>query len=134
MVVRRAAACGLLLAVALLAPTVALAKVLDGRWGGDQAILTLSPDGGRLDAGCESLSIRAGLQADASGRFNAVASLEAYQPGPQRADEPLAAPQVRLTGQVSGAVMTLHVEASAGRPAHAYVLRRDAPAKVVRCL
>ena len=119
------------IAVAIAATANATPAWLTGVWGGDQSILTLSADGGRLETGCAQGEITGPVRIDAKGEFRAKGQFQSFRPGPQREDE-APPPQVSFTGRVSGETMELDVRG--GGPDRHLVLKRDAHPRLIRCL
>ncbi len=121
-------------AVAILSPGLAdAAPPLAGVWGGDQAILTLTQDGGTLTAGCAQGRLNGPVSLDAHSRFTAAGVLDATaQAGPQRADLRPQTESAQFTGAVEGETLRLTVRSDAGE--RTYVLTRGARPKIIRCL
>jgi hypothetical protein len=118
-------------AAAIAATANATPAALTGVWGGDQSILTLRADGGRLESGCAQGEITGPVRVDAKGRFRAKGQFQSFRPGPQREDE---APALRVafTGRVDGDTMDLAIRGG-GSDRH-LILKRDVRPRLVRCL
>lgn len=106
---------------------------LAGIWGGPDAALTLTADGGRLEQGCASGSFGP-VRPDARGRFKVAGRFEAYEPGPQRVDEGGGPNQAsaQFEGVVQGDTLRLTI-----RPAHGaaatHMLVKGKRTKLIRC-
>ena len=122
----------IILAVAALAPSAALCEPLIGTWGGDQAQLTLTPEGGTLATGCAQGRLDGPIKLRAHGRFRAAGAFETQGPGPQRADEGPAESRATFSGVLDGQTLKLTVRSAAGE--QAYALTRGLRVKIIRCL
>lgn len=109
-----------------------LRPALTGDWGGSQARLTLFDDGGRLQLGCASVAIAAGIHPDANGKFKSPARYEAYASGPMDADTPPKLIDVILRGEIKDDVMHLAFATGKGA-AQRYTLERGRRVKIINC-
>ncbi len=126
----------LMLALTVATPALASPAItapLTGRWAGDRLDLVATASGARLALDCAAGHIDAPISPDKTGHFSASGSFNAWQPGPQRADEPVPDAAARFTGTISGDRMTLHIQ-RAGIEPQTYQLVRGATSKPVRCL
>ena len=105
---------------------------LTGEWGGIQSRLTLFDTGGRLDLGCASVAIAAGIRPDANGQFRSAAQYEAFAAGPTDADAPAQFVTVELSGRVDGDFVHLAFFSQGAVPQH-YMLKRGQRAKIITC-
>lgn len=105
---------------------------LTGEWGGIQSRLTLFETGGRLEFGCASVALAAGIRPDATGHFRSVARYEDYSAGPTAADQPAQFVTVQLSGRVEGDVVHLDFAPKGGVAQH-HVLKRGRRAKIITC-
>lgn len=108
----------------------ASAPPLLGQWGAPGANLTIGAEGARLEQDCASGSFGP-VRADARGRFKTVGRFEAYQPGPQRADES-AGGNAGFEGALDGDTLRLTIR-PAGGVAQELSLMRGKRAKLIRC-
>ncbi len=119
----------LLSALATMSPP---APPLTGLWGGNRAILTIGPEGGRLQQECGYASFGP-VRPDGEGRFRVTGVLEPATPGPQRADGPPAGARTVFEGQVDGQTLILTIKPK-GQDAQRLTLIKGMRAKMVRCL
>ena len=90
-----------------VACTSSTAPEANGRWGGTEASLTLTPSGGTVSYPCGAGTIDPGWTIGGGGRFAATGQ-HFFGGGPLPAEGRPPHP-ARYTGQVSGAVFTLTV-------------------------
>lgn len=129
----------LALPAALLMVTVPVsaaqpAALLDGQWGGEQLRLMISPQGGRLVAGCADGSFEGPLALAADGRFQVDGVFDQYAPGPQRAAEPARHTTAHFTGELRDGLMTLSILPDGASQPQVFILRRGLAGKIIRCL
>lgn len=103
---------------------------LTGQWGAPGANLTIGADGARLDQECASGSFGP-VQADSRGYFKTAGRFEAYQPGPQRADETPGG-NAGFEGHLQGDTLRLTIRPAQGPPQE-LTLMRGKRAKLIRC-
>lgn len=106
---------------------------LAGDWGGPQARLFMTADGGRLDLACASASIAGPLRATGNGGFSASGRYEEFGGGPTLADVAAATVPAHFTGKVVGDVMQLSVHADGAKAPQDLTLERGRRVKLLRC-
>jgi hypothetical protein len=113
---------------------VTAGHVLTGDWGGLHVLLSLSPDGGRIEYDCGQGTLDGPIRPDASGAFRVAGHHMQGHGGPVRAEEEPPPPQpATYEGTVSGDVMQLRVTSN-GEALGSYTLRRGADPQMVHCL
>ena len=104
-----------------------------GTWNGMHASLALADTGGTIEYDCAHGRIRAAVQPDGAGRFDAPGVHFRDHGGPVRIDEVPDSAPARYVGQVRGAVMNLRVFVGTDTLGP-FTLRRDASPQLMRCL
>lgn len=107
---------------------------LTGDWGGNQARLSLTETGGRVDLGCATATFDSPVRPDASGKFSANARYEEFTGGPTRADEAPATTPVHVMGHVDGDTLHLTMHRKGAPAAEDYTLQRGRKVKLIRCM
>ncbi len=131
---RRFAASALAVSGALLAISApAAGAALAGHWAGDRLAIDATPTAIHLTLDCAAGSIDAPLLPDRAGHFTARGNFNSFQPGPQRADEPVIDTAAHFTGAIKGNRMALSM-ARDGKPSEKFALVRGAKVKPARCL
>ncbi len=123
-----------LLAGSATAATPASAQALEGSWAGDRLQLVIDAGGGRVQMDCASGTIAGPIGLAANGTFIAAGTFLPQQAGPQRADEGLAPPGARYSGEVKDDAMRLSILAAGASTPQMFTLRRGATVKLIRCL
>lgn len=106
---RRHLAVALLVAGALSCNSDLMNSDVAGSWGGDHALLTLTPLGGTIEYDCASGSVAANWQVTPDGIFTATGGYLAGHGGPIRIDEDTTSRPVRYQGTIRGSTMKLTV-------------------------
>ncbi|MGD9814288.1 MAG: hypothetical protein AB7Q23_00895 [Hyphomonadaceae bacterium] len=106
---------------------------LAGSWGGEHVSLVLDENGGALEYDCAAGTIDEPVRPDASGRFTAQGTHTPFSGGPERIDQPRPRLTATYAGRVEGGRLTLDVRAGE-QHFGPFLLRRDAPANLIRCL
>lgn len=126
----------LLFVVATAATCPASAPVnLNGQWGGQHIAMTVADTGATIEYDCASGTIAGPLLADDAGAFTASGTHTRGHGGPVRVGEVPDVHPASYTGNVRGGEMTLEVkEEDTGVVVGTFVLQRDSPGQVFRCL
>jgi hypothetical protein len=104
---------------------------LVGMWGGEQAILTLDAQGGRLELGTGHALLSGAIRPDAKGRFIAKGLYFAEPPGPTLADKPPQQAPARFEGVVARDELVLKMKARGVEP-QAFTLKANRRIKLIR--
>ncbi|HVR80914.1 MAG TPA: hypothetical protein VHF02_02315 [Luteimonas sp.] len=106
---------------------------LIGNWGGAHVTLTLTDSGGRIEYDCASGTLDAAIRPDADGAFSVNGHHVSEHGGPVRVGEvPDTSPAVYV-GTAAGGRMTLRIR-TGQTTLGPFVLTRDAPAQLLKCL
>jgi len=117
---------------AVLGPVAAQAEPLIGAWGGDQAVFTLTAEGGKLTTGCSQGRLAGPVSLDSRRHFDRPGSVEVGRAGPQRAEQGPQTEPAQFSGVVEGQTLRLTVRSDAGE--RTYVMSAGAQPKLIRCL
>lgn len=104
-----------------------------GVWNGLHASLALADSGGTIEYDCAHGRIRAALQLDAQGRFDALGVHFREHGGPVREGEVPDSAAARYVGQVRGSEMSLRVFVGSDTLGP-FTLRRGANQQLTKCL
>lgn len=107
---------------------------LSGMWGGDRAVLTLTPQGGRLEFDCGYATLSGPVALDRQGRFKAAGVYYPESGGPVDADAPPAQLAARFDGTVSGSNLHLNFKQTKGGADQAFDMVAGKRQKLIRCL
>ena len=110
------------------------AQPLQRHWGGERLHLVIDAGGGRVQMDCASGSIAGLVELASNGSFIATGTLVPHRAGPQRADEGVARPSAKYTGEVKDDATQLSILAAGASTSQAFKLRRGTTAKPIRCL
>ena len=104
-----------------------------GEWGGEQASLSVTEKGSRLELACAHGSIETAILVDGEGRFDVTGVYVREGPGPVRQDEEGGEP-ARFSGRVEQDVMTLTLErATNARHVGTFTLEKGRPSRIRKC-
>ncbi len=103
-------------------------------WGGDRAVLTLTPQGGRLEFDCGYATLAGPVALDRQGRFKAAGVYYPESGGPVDADAPPAQLAARFDGTVSGSKLHLNFKQAKGAADQAFDMVAGKRQKLIRCL
>jgi hypothetical protein len=113
------------------AVTAGEARLAEGVWGGDNAILTVAADGADVEFECAHGRIAQPIRIDGKGDFDLAGTYEAETPGPSRDDGPPPAP-ARYQGAIRGDTLTL-VVSRADQGIGSYSLTRGRAVVLRKC-
>lgn len=114
----------------LMTGHAAAAAPLEGTWGGDRTVLTISGEGASLRQDCADGRFGP-VRLDLKGAFSIDGSYDAGGPGPQPGDAVGGAP-ARYEGRLHGDTLRLVIRPP-GAPAQTLTLRRGQGQKLIRC-
>ena len=125
----------LLLASACSVESIAFpaGTVVTGDWNAAHLALTLDASGGTTEYDCAHGALGAPLVLDAAGRFDVAGVHVRDHGGPIREGEVADARPARYFGRFESAVLTLRVAVDADTLGP-FVLRRNAPSQLTKCL
>jgi hypothetical protein len=114
-----------------------VAPPLEGVWGtgmeGERMLLTVTPEGGRIEMGCATASLVGPIHPGGDGKFQAVGSFERHRPGPEMANKS-AAVSARFVGELQDGVLTLSMLPEGATTPQVFKLRQGVRVKLFRCL
>ncbi|HEX8475550.1 MAG TPA: hypothetical protein VF666_16095 [Pyrinomonadaceae bacterium] len=109
-------------------------RVARGVWGGAHIRMEVKDDGADIEYDCAHGTIDAPLDADASGRFDAVGTHVREGPGPIRVGKSPASRPVRYTGSISDKEMKLTVTLTdTSKEIGTFTLRHGSEGQIRKC-
>ncbi len=125
----------LLLAAGCSVGSIALPEgtVVTGQWNAARLALSLDASGGVVEYDCAHGALSAPLVLDAHGRFDVIGVHVREHGGPIREGELADTRAARYFGRHESGVLSLRVVVDADTLGP-FLLRRDAPAQLVKCL
>lgn len=107
--------------------------LLVGDWNGTHLSVSLAPAGGATEYDCAHGRIDGPVTLDAWGRFRAAGVHVREHGGPVREDELLDAVPATYWGRLDGELLTMRVAVGTDTLGP-YLLRREAPSRLFKCL
>ena len=108
-------------------------RQLAGSFGGDHVALQLSPQGGTLKFDCASGTVGP-ITPRGGGNFAASGTFSPGHGGPDRVGEVIVPRAVLFTGQIDGVSLSMTGKLSDGSMIGPFIMIRDAPPTIYRCL
>jgi hypothetical protein len=132
---RLATLCAVMLAaVACDTTTAPDAVALNGTWGGDHAVLTISESQASIEFDCAHGELAVPITVN-RGSFDVTGHYIQEHGGPIRSDDIADRQPARYTGTVDGRLMTLRVRlAAAAQDLATYTLTQGSSGRVFKCL
>src|SRR5262249_37594556 len=105
---------------------------LEGEWGGDHALLTVSDQTSHVELDCAHGDFSSALHSD---RFAVAGTFVREHGGPIRVDEKADSHPAMFSGTVSGSSMTLTIHLTdTNESIGSFTLSRGSPGRVVKCV
>jgi hypothetical protein len=128
------AMCALVIVLAACSSTTSPDAIVSGTWGGDHALLEITPTSASIEFDCAHGTLSVPLTLN-RGAFDVTGDYVQEHGGPIRTDEILDRQPARYTGTVRGNTMTILVRLTAtDQDRGTYTLVRGASGRVFKCL
>ena len=108
-------------------------RLVIGDWGGTHVALHLGPESGTIEYDCAHGTLNGPLQTDANGAFRVAGTHVREHGGPARMGEVLPHEPAVYQGRIRNGRMTLEVRTATAALGN-YILQRDTPAQLFKCL